>query len=297
MSTSCDQDDISWYNKLERILGPPVDIDFEKEAARRARDGVVIRVVPSDDQWKSLWSFDTHNDAVQTSTKAILDDGRSVIDTSKRPESSVVATLEIPMPYSGSEPCDSSINMIATSTDVESKAAAFITPVSLQPSQATQTSTSSKNDSETTEVSTTSRKRSRRSIIGDGWISKTSFYDSTSPVVPSEAYPGGQGSRERLNASLQDHESTTVDRSCNSLTHTPKNTQTIETIVQAQRRSTGGNKENEATHVESEILSQCEETEDTHWEEPKRTALFRSTSKRANKRFKQASLRGLFGRR
>jgi hypothetical protein len=39
-----------------KLLGPPIEIDLEKEAAKRAlRKGFMPRVVPSDDQYRYLW--------------------------------------------------------------------------------------------------------------------------------------------------------------------------------------------------------------------------------------------------
>lgn len=287
-------DAVAWSQHVSKLLGPPIEIDFEKEAAtRRAlRKRFPPRVIPSDDQYRYLWQHEsTKCDTEQTTTKK--DDCASFIST--RTEQSLECSESCQF---SSEPTTletSSRYVENAHTDVETadvgRNASFVTPMSSKASRVSRTRTGSKKRSNNV-THESSHRRTQMSTNRGGWISRGNFYkDGGVPAIASELSRVDDSMSEEANTSWsnaseiiqrnlsveRNHECPTRNEACDRQIKTPDTTfEKEKNFAQAQFSSPEDNF----------VAEQSKE---------RKRGLFRPTAKRANQRLKQASIRHMFG--
>jgi hypothetical protein len=271
-------DAVAWSQHVSKLLGPPIEIDFEKEAAtsRRAlRKRFTPRVIPSDDQYRYLWQHEsTKCDTEQTTTKK--DDCASFIST--RTEQSLECS-ESCQCYSESTTLETSSRSVENAhTDVETadvgRNASFVTPMSSKTSRVSRTSTGSKERS------------------NNGWISRSNFYkDGGVPAVASELSRVDEPLSEKANASWNNASkiiirNLSVERNCDSPTRNEARDRQIKTPNSTFEKEKNVAQAQFSSPEDNFVIEQSRE---------RKRGLFRPTAKRANQRLKQASIRHMFG--
>jgi hypothetical protein len=293
-------DAVASSNHVSKLLGSPIEIDFEKEAARRAlRKGFMPRVVPSDDQYRYLWRYDSClSDTEQTPTTG--DVCARCISTGHSLECSELCRC-----YSTSMTLESSSQSVENERSVETtdikSTASFVTPMSSQASRASHTGLTRTANNAAHEYS---RKQTWINKSGGGWISRSNFYkDDGVPdvaTVPSrvdeplskEANTCVNNASEtvREKRSLERNNSCPTRNEARDKMMTPD--PTFDVVSQAEYHV-----EKEKDVVRAPVGRPQENVITKQSQRRKRGALFRPTAKRANQRLKQTSLFQMFNTR
>lgn len=293
-------DAVAWSKHVSKLLGPPIEIDFKKEAARRAlRKGFTPRVVPSDEQYRYLWRYDScPSDMEQTPTTRDVCARR--ISTGESLECSELCRC-----------CRASMTLESSSQSVESERsverrdvgskASFVTHMSSQASRASHTGLNRSTNNAAREYS---RKRTWINTSRGGWISRSKFYkDDGVPAVANETSRVDEPLSKEANTSAN-HASETVrgklslerHNSCPTRNEAREKMMTpdppFDVVGQAEYHV---EKEKDAFQAQKGSPQENAITEQSQGR--KRGVLFRPTAKRANQRLKQASLHQMFSTR
>ena len=268
---------------MSKLLGPPMEIDFVKEAERRAlRKGFMLpRVVPSDDQYRYLWRYDSCPSGMEQMPMA-LDVCAQCIGTGHSLERSELCRC-----------CSASVIIESSSQSVEHErsvkttdtgsTASLATSVSSPAARALHTGLKRTANNASNEFA---RKRTWINMNSGGWISRSNFYkDDGVPAVANVPSRFSEPLSKKDNTSVNNGSDTvgaTLSLKRNNSCPTSNEVRDKMTTLDATFNVVGSPEEN--------VVNEQSRRR-------KRGILFRPTSKRANQRLKQTSLFHMFRNR
>lgn len=294
-------DDPLWRARVDRLLGPPQEIDIQDELKRRRQGKArVVKIVPNDAQCRHFWRLRNSNDNNNTSEQLTVTNKEKSGGTTKTHPS---------LEHDESE-CDVTMDKTSATPAVPQDNA----QKPLESTQCTQTEDldrepiAKKNDD-----AKTCRKRKRTSVSSDGggWITRSTFYNkSTASVCKTTAR---SDSNDDWLVDEQSNLQNKEDCGISDSKHCPHRVVVASVNPDEQsnvplRKLVPVSETNAMIRTKSSCVDDSVKDDDTLAESSsgkkevsserlkrQKRRLFRPTAARADKRMKQTSIKRMFG--